>query len=138
MAKDAITLFKEAAAQLQKEEAYLALSHALKQNDEDEQLQQLIGDFNLARIDLNSEMSKSAAEKDTEKVARLNTRVNELYGQIMANDSMAAYNEAKGEVEQIINYVNAIINTAINGGDPLTVEQPSSCTGSCASCAGCH
>lgn len=23
-----------------------------------------------------------------------------------------------------MNYVNAIINTAVNGGDPLTVEEP--------------
>lgn len=138
MAKDAITLFKEAAVQLQHEEAYLALSHALKMNDEDEALQQLIGDFNLAHIDLNSELSKPTAEKDQDKVARLNDRVSELYNQIMANESMAVYNEAKGEVEQIISHINAIVNTAINGGDPMTVEQPSACTGSCASCAGCH
>ena len=54
MAKDAITMFKEAAAQLQREEAYLALEGTRKKNDEDEALQQLIGDFNLARIDLNT------------------------------------------------------------------------------------
>lgn len=48
MAKDAITMFKEAAAQLQREEAYLALEGTRKKNDEDEALQQLIGDFNLA------------------------------------------------------------------------------------------
>lgn len=47
MAKDAITMFKEAAAQLQREEAYLALEGTRKKNDEDEALQQLIGDFNL-------------------------------------------------------------------------------------------
>ena len=35
--------------------------------------------------------------------------------------------------------MNAIINTAVNGGDPMTVEQPAAgCGGSCASCAGCH
>ena len=53
MAKDAITMFKEAAAQLQKEIEYVALDSARKMNDEDEALQELIGDFNLARIDLN-------------------------------------------------------------------------------------
>ena len=71
MAKDAITMFKEAAAQLQREEAYLALEGTRKKNDEDEALQQLIGDFNLARIDLNSELSKSA-DKDQDKVNELN------------------------------------------------------------------
>ena len=133
MAKDAITMFKEAAAQLQREEAYLALEGTRKKNDEDEALQQLIGDFNLARIDLNSELSKSA-------VNELNVKVNQLYNDIMANESMAAYNEAKAELESVMNYVNAIINTAVNGGDPLTVEEPQQggCSGSCASCSGCH
>ena len=132
MAKDAITMFKEAAAQLQREEAYLAL-------EEDEALQQLIGDFNLARIDLNSELSKSA-DKDQDKVNELNVKVNQLYNDIMANESMAAYNEAKAELESVMNYVNAIINTAVNGGDPMTVEEPQQggCSGSCASCSGCH
>ena len=97
MAKDAITMFKEAAAQLQREEAYLALEGTRKKNDEDEALQQLIGDFNLARIDLNSELSKSA-DKDQDKVNELNVKVNQLYNDIMANESMAAYNEAKAGV----------------------------------------
>ena len=114
MAKDAITMFKEAAAQLQREEAYLALEGTRKKNDEDEALQQLIGDFNLARIDLNSELSKSA-DKDQDKVNELNVKVNQLYNDIMANESMAAYNEAKAELESVMNYVNAIINTAVNG-----------------------
>ena len=53
---------------------------------------------------------------------------------------MAAYNESKAEMESVMNYVNAIINTAVNGGDPLTVEEPQQggCSGSCASCSGCH
>lgn len=138
MAKDAITLFKEAAAQMQREETFVALMGTLKKNDEDEVLQSLIGDFNLARIDLNAELSKSE-DKDPEKLAGLNTKVGQLYNDIMANESMIAYNEAKAEMEKLVEYVNAIVNTAVNGGDPMTVEQPQAgCSGSCASCAGCH
>lgn len=138
MAKDAITMFKEAAVQLQKEAEYLALVGTLERNDADEELQKLIGDFNLARIDLNSELSKSA-DKDQAKVDQLNAKVTELYDVIMNNESMQAYNEAKNEMEQVINYVNAIVNTAVNGGDPMTVEAPAAgCSGSCSSCSGCH
>lgn len=138
MAKDAITMFKEAAVQLQKEAEYLALMGTLERNDADEQLQKLIGDFNLARIDLNSELSKSA-DKDQAKVDQLNAKVTELYDVIMNNESMQAYNEAKNEMEQVINYINAIVNTAVNGGDPMTVEEPTAgCSGSCSSCSGCH
>lgn len=138
MAKDAITMFKEAAAQMQREEAFMALIGTLKKNDEDEVLQSLIGAFNLARIDLNAEISKNE-DKDPEKINELNTKVGQLYNDIMANESMIAYNEAKAGMEKMVEYVNAIINTAVNGGDPMTVEQPQAgCSGSCASCAGCH
>lgn len=138
MAKDAITMFKEAAAQMQKEAEYLALVGTLQRNDEDEELQKLIGDFNLARIDLNSELSKSA-DKDQVKVDSLNEKVTQLYDVIMNNESMKAYNEAKTEMEQVVSYINAIVNTAVNGGDPMTVEEPSGgCSGSCSSCSGCH
>ncbi len=138
MAMDAITMFKEAAVQLQKEEAYAALAAALKENDENETLQALIGDFNLARIDLNSELSKST-EKDQARVDELNVKVNQLYNDIMSNECMLRYNEAKAEMEKKLNHINAIISTAVNGGDPTTVEEPAaSCTGSCSSCSGCH
>ncbi|MEG0179034.1 MAG: YlbF family regulator [Oscillospiraceae bacterium] len=138
MAKDAVTLFKEAAVQLQKEEAYVALDAARQKNDNDESLQQMIGDFNLARMDLNTEISKGD-DKDTERVSTLNAKVNDLYNNIMQNESMTIYNECKTELEAVMNYVNAILSTAANGGDPMTVEAPSeSCTGSCSSCSGCH
>ena len=51
---------------------------------------------------------------------------------------MVAYNEAKNEVDQLMQYINAILVTAVNGGDPMTVEEPSSCGGDCAGCSGCH
>ena len=41
-----------------------------------EELQNLIGEFNLARMDLNNEISKS--ERSDERIAELNTKVNEM------------------------------------------------------------
>ena len=113
---DCIDLFKRAAVALQTDSRYLVLDQTRKANDKDEELQNLIGEFNLARMDLNS-----------------------LYGQIMGNEGMVAYNEAKRDCENLVNYIDAIINTAMNGGDPMTVQEPSaSCTGSCSTCGGCH
>ena len=113
---DCIDLFKRAAMALQTDSRYLAMDQARKMNDKDEELQNLIGEFNLARMDLNNE-----------------------YGKIMADDGMVAYNEAKRDCEALVNYIDAIINTAMNGGDPMTVQEPSaSCTGSCSTCGGCH
>ena len=124
---DCIDLFKRAAMALQTDPRYVILDQARKANDKDEELQNLIGEFNLARMDLNNE------------IAELNEKVNSLYGQIMGNEGMVAYNEAKRECENLVNYIDAIINTAMNGGDPMTVQEPSaSCTGSCSTCGGCH
>ena len=56
---DCIDLFKRAAVALQTDPRYLALDQARKANDNDENLQNLIGEFNLARMDLNNEPSAS-------------------------------------------------------------------------------
>ena len=113
---DCIDLFKRAAMALQTDPRYLALDQARKLNDRDEELQNMIGEFNLARMDLNNEIGKT--ERSDARIAELNEKVNDLYGKIMAD---------------------AIINTAMNGGDPMTVQEPSaSCTGSCSTCGGCH
>ena len=134
---DTIDLFKKAAAALQTDPCYLALAAAREANDKDEALQDMIGEFNLARLDLNNEISKD--ERDDAKVAELNAKVNELYSKIMSTGSMAAYNEAKAEAEALISYIDAIINTAMNGGDPMSVQQPEAgCSGSCSSCSGCR
>ena len=115
---DCIDLFKRAAMALQTDSRYLAMDQARKMNDKDEELQNLIGEFNLARMDLNNEIGKP--ERSDERIAELNQKVNDLYG-------------------KIVNYIDAIINTAMNGGDPMTVQEPSaSCTGSCSTCGGCH
>ena len=125
---DCIDLFKRAAVALQTDSRYLVLDQTRKANDKDEELQNLIGEFNLARMDLNDA-----------RIAELNEKVNSLYGQIMGNEGMVAYNEAKRDCENLVNYIDAIINTAMNGGDPMTVQEPSaSCTGSCSTCGGCH
>ena len=141
---DCIDLFKRAAMALQTDSRYLAMDQARNcllytsdADDKDEELQNLIGEFNLARMDLNNEIGKP--ERSDERIAELNQKVNDLYGKIMADDGMVAYNEAKRDCEALVNYIDAIINTAMNGGDPMTVQEPSaSCTGSCSTCGGCH
>ena len=118
---DCIDLFKRAAMALQTDPRYVILDQARKANDKDEELQNLIGEFNLARMDLNNEIGKN--ERDDARIAELNEKVNSLYGQIMGNEGMVAYNEAKRECENLVNYIDAIINTAMNGGDPMTLRR---------------
>ena len=66
---DVIATARELGKAIQQDERFIRMMAAQQTNDDDEQLQKLIGDFNLKRVDLNSEVSK--AERDQEKVARL-------------------------------------------------------------------
>ena len=104
---DCIDLFKKAAAALQTDPRYLELDAARRENDMDEELQNMIGEFNLARLDLNNESAK--AETDAARVAELNQRVNDLYSQIMASEGMVRYNAAKAECEAMVSHIDAII-----------------------------
>ncbi len=121
---------------IQEDKRYIAYCTARDKNDQDQELQKLIGDFNIKRVDLNTEMSKD--EKDTEKLKELDNTIKELYGQIMANDSMAAFNNAKTEMDSLLSQINNIITMSANGEDPETCNPISSCGGSCSSCSGCH
>ena len=134
---DCIELFKKAAAAMQTDPRYLELDAARRENDMDQELQGLIGEFNLARLDLNNETSK--IEPGDDRINELNQKINDLYTQIMSSEGMVRYNAAKAECEALVNHIDAIINTAMNGGDPMTVNAPQGgCTGSCATCGGCH
>ena len=134
---DVIALFKEASKVLQQDERYLALAKTRKQNDEDEALQAMIGEFNLVRLDLNNEMEKE--ERNNERLAELDAKINQLYNGIMTSPSMLAYNEAKQDMEGLVNYINAIVSAAVDGEDPMLVTEPVSGCGTedCSCCSGC-
>lgn len=134
---DAITKFKEAAKEFQKDERYLRLAATKKANDEDAALQQLMTDFAGVRTTLSEEIAKTP--RDEARVAALNTELNTMYNAIMANENMQAYNSAKEDIELFMQYVNAILNAALDGEDPMAVEEPvHACPeDGCSSCSGC-
>lgn len=134
---DIITLFKQAALALQKDERYLQLAQARQANDDDEELQNTIGEFNLVRLDLNNEMEKT--DRDEERVKELDAKINDLYNSIMMSASMLAYNDAKQNIKGLVSYINSIVAAAVDGDDPMLVTEPVEGCGSdgCASCSGC-
>lgn len=137
---DAIKMTRELGKLIQQDERYTAYHAARVKNDADEALQALIGEFNLKRVELNTEMSKP--EKDSDKLSRLDNEIKSLYGNIMANENMAAYNQAKQAMDDLLSQINMVITMSANGEDPdaCPTEMPqSSCSGSCSSCGGgCH
>lgn len=134
---DVIATARELGKAIQQDERFIRMMAAQQTNDDDEQLQKLIGDFNLKRVDLNSEINKT--ERDQEKVAKLNEEIKDLYNEIMSNRSMAAFNTAKNEMDAMVEYVMEILRGSISGENPDLIQEPQAgCSGSCSTCGGCH
>lgn len=135
--KNIIEITRQLGVEIQKDDCYLAYVEAKKRNDEDKQLQEDIGAFNLARMSLDKELSKE--DKNEQKVKELNNNLRQIYSRIMANPNMSDFNKAKTDLENLINQIHAMLTEIINGADPSTVEPPaSSCAGSCSGCSGCN
>lgn len=133
-----LEMAKDLGYTLQEDARFLKTKAAQEAADADEALQQMIGEFNLKRMAINTETAKDDAEKDNEKLVTLNRELREVYAQIMANEHMQAYNEAKTALDELTRGMMAILNMAAQGLDPDTYEESKGCSGNCGSCSGCH
>lgn len=130
-----IDMARALARAIQMDERYAALAAARDESDANDALQDAIGRFNLARMNLNTEISKP--ERDDEKVAACNDEMQRAYDEVMSNESMAKYEDAKNDINKLITYINAILTTAVSGGDPDGVTEPEGCSGGCDGCESC-
>ncbi len=133
---DMIKLAREIGKEIQQDEAYIKMRLAQQVSEEDEGLQNLVGEFNLKRMAINNEASK--VDRDDEKLQELNKEMRHIYAEIMQNENMANYNQAKQEFDAKLQRVLAIISNSAEGEDPETTDYTPGCTGSCSSCSGCH
>ena len=134
---DVIKLARELGAALQADARYEALMQARKVNDEDEALQNLIGEFNM--IMLKAQQEAEIEDKDEAKMQEYNEQYVAAYQKIMANENMVAYQAAQSELEAVVNTVNGIIAMSLNGEDPMTCDPDAqNCTHDCSTCGGCH
>lgn len=125
------------AVQLQADPRCEAVKAAAAAADADEALQGMISEFNLKRIAINNEESKSAEEQSADKLRELNTELRSIYASVMANEHMMAYQNAQGELETLVSKMHLAINLAAQGQDPNQAAQEG-CTGNCGTCGGCH
>ncbi len=133
---DIIELTRELGKAIQADPRFISVQVARQQSDDDRALQDAIGEFNLKRMAINNEATKD--DRNEETIKRLNEELRAAYEQIMKNEHMIAYTNAKAEFDQIIQKVTGMLSLIADGEDPETVEVPENCGGNCASCAGCH
>ena len=132
-----IRMTKDLGKLIQADARYVAMEHAKEIIDNDEALQAQIGEFNIAKMNLNTELSKDNPEKN--KVTELDSKVRSLHDEIMSNRKMQMYSDVQGEISELMNKINTILTYSLNGYDPETADEIESCSGSCSSCGGgCH
>ncbi len=133
---DVIKMARELGKAIQSDERFIRYAKAKLANDNDTDLQNAIGNFNIKRMEL--EKAASEENKDEVAVKVLNEELREIYGEIMSSAPMVEYNTAKALLDQMMNEVNIVISKSLDGEDPETLSVESGCTGSCSTCGGCH
>ncbi len=134
---DVIKAARNLGSAMQKDERFVEYARTKLALDNNEELQDLVGKFNVARM--NIERIGEQEERDDDKFREANLELREIYDSIMNNEVMKAYNDAKLGVDKMMADVMAIIQMCSEGADPETCEIPEGgCTGSCSSCSGCH
>ena len=136
---DIIELAKNFGKELQKTDEYLNLVEAKKNNDNDQELSNLIGEYNLLKFDIGRLLADYQDKQ--EKIDQKNAELKEIYDKIMKNSNMIAFNEASDKVNNMMNKINKILVAAVNGED-LTFDfeiNESKCGGGgCENCFGCQ
>lgn len=127
---------RELGALIQKDERYLAFVQARKNNEADSDLNELIDRLGQIQDEYgeavqNEDLSESEKEK-------YDKRFRDVYTVVMQNENMIAYQQAKAEMDSLMQYIMQLLSMCVNGADPATCEVPEQgCAGNCASCGGC-
>lgn len=135
--KNIIDIARELGRQLQREDAYIKFNIAREAADEDKELQKLIAEFSAIRAEMSEMTAKPDDERDADAARKLGENMRKVYAEIMSNERMKNYNEAKDAFDIIMNRISAIIQKSSEGEDPDTADYTPSCSGSCATCGGC-
>lgn len=119
---------KELGALMKDSEIVAKYNAAKAAFDADAEINDLVGQFNLARMNLTEQSQKE--QTDPELLKQLQEKTQSIYEQIMQKEAMRALDGANIALEDMVKQVNQILQNSISGG--------SACTHDCSFCAGCH
>ncbi len=134
-----IKLTRELGKAIQADERYAKFVAARETNEKDDELNELIGKMQLIHMSYQHEASKEDANE--QKLTAYEEEFMELREKIMNNQNMINYEKARMDIDEMMNYIVAILTECIKGEDPETCEPPQehSCSGNCSSCGSdCH
>ena len=136
---DIIKLTRELGKAIQADERYAKVVAAREVNEKDDELNELIGRMQLTHMSYQHEASKEDANE--QKLTAYEEEFMGLREKILNNQNMINYEKARMDIDEMMNYIVAILTECIKGEDPETCEPPQehSCGGNCSSCnSDCH
>ena len=117
---------------IKKDTRLIEFEEAKKAYENDVELQMALKEYEVQQQALQSEFLKE--DKDGYTIDAINARIEELYHQIVTNESFLKLHQIQAEVNELMNEVNNTITCTITGEDPK-----SACTHNCATChSQCH
>ncbi len=133
-----LNLAREIGAAIQRSDEYINYRMSEQQVECSKELQSTIEKFNSKKAEINAELSKENA--DQKKMDELNAEIGGLYREITNNETMKKFNESKQIFDGMLAKISYLISECAKGEDPYKVEisDEENCTGSCATCGGCH
>lgn len=120
---------RELGALLEQSEIVAKQKAAKKAFDNDEELQALVGEFNLAKMSLMNESNKD--KPDAEKTEMYRSQTTAVYEKIMQHPVMMELNNAEVALEKLFGQINQILQSSIS-------DDVGGCTHDCSTCSGCH
>ena len=73
----------------------------------------------MKRIAINNQINDNQ-KHDEDEMRKLDSELKEIYNKILTNENMAAYNDAKNAMDDLMNQVSTILMHSVNGADPET------------------
>ncbi len=127
---DILEMAKELGKALEESELRAAVLEAEQIQNNDEKAQQLIGEYNLKRMQILQKAQKE--ELDEKGAMAVRQQMADEFDKLLQYEIIKNYVEAKDAFDSYYEQVKNIIEFYVNG------EKQGGCSGSCSTCAGCH
>ncbi len=123
---------RELGQALMESETYQAMKAAEDKAMQNQEAARTMGEYLEKRQELQNLMQTD--NPDPGALKRLSDEMDEAQERLQMMDDIVALTEARNAFNDLIGQVNQVLQFIVTGN----MEQPSGCTGSCASCPGCH
>ncbi|MBR6220436.1 MAG: YlbF family regulator [Clostridia bacterium] len=123
---------RELGQALMESETYRKMKAAEEKAMKNEEAARVMGEYLEKRQQLQELMQSE--NPDPGALKRLSDEMDAAQERLQMMDDIAALTAARNDFNDLIGQVNQVLQFIVTGN----MEQPSGCTGSCATCPGCH